>query len=135
LWCNGIDDNAGTYQGYYDDNIGTGEDIEISGRGSFPERYLFRLPVFDCYLTDEHNSNVITMGPKLTNNEIQKIDELAEKLDGTSLSYKKLHGTERPSLQTIKKLYDQAISKNNREVNDKECHKQNKLAVEQLKKL
>jgi len=134
LWNNGTSDNNGVYQGYYDENVGAGMDIEINGRGKFPERYLFRLPVFDCYLTEDHNNNFITMGPKLTDDEIELIDKLASKFDNTPLSYEKLHGNTRPMLCDIKKLYDLSIN-NEKTENIEEHNKKNRLAVEQLKKL
>lgn len=130
LWKKESNDNTGIYQGYYDDAVGAGENIEIKGRGMFPERYLFRLPIYDCYLTDDHNSNFITMGPVLTENEIIKIDELAKLLDNTTLSYKNLHGTERPSLHKIMMLYKQAIAN---DIPDKD--KKNREAVDALKKI
>jgi hypothetical protein len=134
LWNNGTSDNNGIFQGYYDENVGAGVDIEINGRGKFPERYLFRLPVFDCYLTEDNNNNFITMGPKLTDDDIELIDKLASKFDNTPLSYEKLHGTPRPILCDIKKLYDESINRNHTE-NIEEQNKKNRLAIEQLKKL
>lgn len=130
LWKKGTDDNTGVYQGYYDDAVGAGKNIEIVGRGMFPERYLFRLPIYDCYLTDDHNSNYVTMGPVLTENEIIKIDELAESLDNTPLSYKNLHGIDKPKLHKIMILYNEAIAN---DIPDKD--KKNREAVEALKKM
>lgn len=91
------------FQGSYGDAVGAGEDIYIQSRGYHPEKYLFRLPIIDCYWSDENpNGTVITFGPKLTNEEVKQIDMLAAK----SNTYQN-----RPSLATIKRLYDNSISK------------------------
>ena len=107
LWVEPVDVSSGYYEGYYDDALGCGEDMFINSRGYHPERYLFRLPIIDCYLTDDHNNSIITMGPKLTNDEIQLIERLSNKDN-----YRNLFGfnKEKPNLIHIKKLYDQAIS-------------------------
>ncbi len=108
LWNNPIDENGGFYQGYYDDGVGAGEEFFVKGRGYHPEWYLFRLPIIDCYLTKNHNKQIITFGPKLTDEEINEIDRLAS-LRPTS--YGTLFGHHRPSLSEMKRLYDIAISK------------------------
>jgi hypothetical protein len=106
LWDNETDESNGYYSGSWGDGLGCGDEMFIQSRGHFPERYLFRLPIIDCYLTNDHKESIITMGPKLTSDEIKQIEELA-KLTGNS--YKQMFGKNRPSLQTIKKLYDVAI--------------------------
>lgn len=111
LWKNEASNNGEYYEGYYDDAVGAGEDIYIESRGSHPERYLFRLPIIDCYILPSTNKNsiasaIITMGPKLTECEIKKIDELGKKCGS---SYKETYGKDRPSLTQIKKYYDIAI--------------------------
>lgn len=68
------------YQGYYGDFIGTGKIIKIKSRGANPEKYLFRLPIIDCYLFTNHKFSTITMGPELTDNEISQIDSIILKL-------------------------------------------------------
>jgi len=108
LWVEPVDEQGGYYEGYYDDGLGCGEDMFINSRGHHPERYLFRLPIIDCYLTNDHNDSVITMGPVLTNDEISLIEELSKQ---NKDNYKKLFGKEKPNLINIKKNYDQAISK------------------------
>jgi hypothetical protein len=110
LWVEPVDDltNNGYFEGYYDIAVGAGEDMYVPSRGHHPERYLFRVPIFDCYITNDHKESFITFGPKLTDDEIKEIDRLAL-LNGSSyqLKYKK----QRPSLFKMKQLYDQAISK------------------------
>jgi hypothetical protein len=108
LWVEPVDDHGGYYEGYYDDGIGCGEDMFVHSRGYHPERYLFRLPIIDCYLTDDHNNSIITMGPKLTDEEIKLIEELSKQ---NKDNYKNLFGKEKPNLINMKKIYDQAISK------------------------
>lgn len=95
--------------GFYDNGVGAGESMSIVGRGNFSEAYLFRLPIHDCYLEKNCDLSLITMGPKLTNEELEEIDTLAEKYykNNYKLKYNKM----RPSLKLMKALYDQAISK------------------------
>lgn len=112
------------FDGSYDIAVGAGEDILIQGRGIFPEKYLFRLPIIDCYLPKNHDSSVITFGPKLLYNEISLINELG-KLYGDD--YYQTFGYERPDLCDIKTYYDLAIENNN------DCD--NIVAVEMLKQL
>ena len=95
LWYNGNFE----YQGYYGELVGTGKDINIKSRGFKPERYLFRLPILDCYLPDNHNYSLITYGPLLNDDEIEYIDKLI-------ILYNK------PSLKLIKKYYDAALDSN-----------------------
>jgi hypothetical protein len=108
LWVDPVDDiNAGQFEGYYDVAVGAGENIYVPGRGEYPEKYLFRLPIIDCYLTKDHRDMVVTMGPKLTDSEIKEIYALAENL-GTN--YLNMFGAQRPNLIKMKEYYDQAIS-------------------------
>jgi len=146
LWVNETEDNDEYYEGYYDAAVGAGEDIYIHSRGFNPDKYLFRLPVNDCYwLSDLNNFIVVTMGPKLTNDEVKRIDELAHKCGNY---YYKKFGVKRPSLVKMKKLYDQAISKKpilNKDeysldnINEKEkeeiYRKINRQAVDNLRKM
>lgn len=117
LWTEPIDLNQGYYiQGYYGDAVGSGgsdndgDDIFIVGRGTYPESYLFRLPILDCYLQENCDMSLITMGPKLTINELQHIDTIAEK--NYKNNYRNQYGKNRPSLVLMMSLYNQAISKN-----------------------
>ena len=106
LWVNEVEEKDGLYQGYYDSHVGAGEDIYIKSRGYNAEKYLFRLPIIDCYsIRDSPHLIAVTYGPKLTNDDIKLIDKLALK----SGQYK--YGAVRPNLYCIKKLYDTALSK------------------------
>lgn len=94
------------YQGYYGDLIGSGSSIHIKSRGTNPEKYLFRLPIIDCYLPPNHNYSIITMGPKLTNEEIDQIDSII-----LSSHYKRTHPNFM-SLKLLKSYYDCALESN-----------------------
>jgi hypothetical protein len=74
FWTEGTIIDGIKYEGYYGDGIGAGEDLNIIGRGNHTNQYLFRLPVIDCYLEKDFNLSIITMGSKLTRNEIIEIN-------------------------------------------------------------
>lgn len=142
LWNEPTDNNEGYFEGYYDFAVGSGENINIVGRGHCPDKYLLRLPIIDCYLTKDHNDSFVTMGPKLTDEEINKIDEVANK---SGDNYKKMFKKERPKLADIKKYYDNSICENpdisklkekypNKTNEELRCMF-NREAVEMLKKL
>jgi hypothetical protein len=60
----------------YGENLGTGDNFYIPGKGVQPEKYLFRLPIQDCYVYKEQDNSIHTMGPKLTDEELQEVDNL-----------------------------------------------------------
>ncbi len=115
LWVEPKQEMYGLYQGYYDYLVGAAVlkdnkvEINIEGRGNCPEKYLFRLPIIDCYLPKGHNNNIITMGPILTDSEIKEINEIANM---NKNNYKINYKSTRPSIIEMKKAYDQAINKN-----------------------
>ena len=94
------------YEGYYGDIVGSGKNLEIKSRGSYPEKYLFRLPITDCYLPIDHNFAIITMGPILNEEEIIEIDNIILKYHR---NIKKYNFT---SLIDLKLYYDNAIKNN-----------------------
>jgi len=141
LWVEGSDDDNGIFEGHYDLGVGAGENFHINSRGDFPDHYLFRLPIVDCYLTKDHDQKLLTLGPKLTDADVKEIDEKA-KLN--NMSYTKLYNQERPSLYQMKVLYDQAIAKTPFVPNIQKFdiksrneiyYKKNIEAVEKLKKI
>ena len=67
LWIDEYFDGNDYIQGHYGDALGKFPNFEIKGRGPHPEWYLFRLPIIDCYLEDEHSLQMVTMGPILKN--------------------------------------------------------------------
>lgn len=107
LW---IEDESGDYQGCYGEYLGKGENLQIVGRGEYPEKYIFRLPIQDCYLTDDHNYSFVTMGPKLSVKEICKLDRLLVKYWSNDMYFKKVYG-KIGTLYKLKCCYDVAISK------------------------
>ncbi len=109
LWNEPVDETGGYYEGYYDMALGTGTNINIVGRGECPEKYLFRIPIIDCYLEKDYNKSFITMGPRLTDEEAKEIDMIAQK---NQQNYKQMFKKNRPSLYEMKKLYDEAINTN-----------------------
>jgi hypothetical protein len=110
LWIKSSDTDEGYFQAYYGDNVGIGDDFHISGRGFYPERYLFRIPIVDLYLSPDHRMSIITMGPKLTDQEILEIDKLIVDNWSDHPYIKKIYPKIK-SLTNLKKFYDIAICK------------------------
>lgn len=143
LWVPEVQNGFEYFQGYYDVAVGAGQEIYIQSRGYNPDKYLFRLPIIDCYCDPKIDNNiVVTMGPKLSDAEIQEIEYEASKYpDNYYLNY----GVRRPSLIQIKKLYDLAISNNSNVTNLEQqiignCNETdiniiNRLAVDKLRTL
>jgi hypothetical protein len=122
----------GDYQGYYGDLVGTGKNIKIKSRGSNPERYLYRIPIIDCYLPQTHNYSHITMGPELSEHEVSQIDRIVfnhhpKKSCGnfaslTMLKYyydMALESSPDPDCDEIKELEKKYPSLNKKEINEK----------------
>jgi len=91
------------FQGMYGDMVGSGKIVNVKSRGTFPERYLFRLPIIDCYLPPTHNMSIITMGPELTESEITEIDVIITKF------HPKKSNPKFASLTMLKYYYDRAL--------------------------
>lgn len=145
LWIDPKDDfinnsnsNSNAYfEGHYGDGVGGGDTFYIASRGNHPERYLFRVPIIDCYLTDDHNNQIVTFGPKLTDSDVETIDRLAHNLGS---NYRNIFFRDRPSLKEMKKWYDMAISKTPETFTDMfkskgDREKANRYAVDQLRKM
>lgn len=92
---------SGVYEGYYGELLGTGPNLEIKSRGCNPHKYLFRLPIIDCYLPIDHNYSMVTFGPLLTDIEINLIDDILIK---NNIRYN-------ISLKKLKFYYDCALNK------------------------
>lgn len=97
-----------SYEGYYGDLVGAGKNIKINSRGYHPDKYLFRLPIQDCYLYEDHNHSIVTMGPLLTDEEIREIDVLLLRLPYQYKSQLISHLT----LSALKAMYDNALDEN-----------------------
>ena len=108
-------------EGYFGDALGGYPNFDIIGRGEHPEMYLFRLPVIDCYLEKNHNLQVVTMGPELSNKEIKKINMLSNKD-----VFKNLYKYKKPNLVKLKRIYDIAVDS----LKEYNC-KNNKLSIEE----
>jgi len=133
LWNAESDESGGYFEGYYDVAVGAGQNITIKSRGDNPERYLFRLPIIDCYwLSNVSNETVVTMGPKLTDEEIKAIDVLASKQGS---NYENKFGVKRPSICLMKNLYDMAIADKLPDHDENKLNKANRQAVDQLRKI
>jgi len=77
---NGIDDIS------TDDGLGAGVDFKISSKGQYPERYLWRIPIVDCYIEKTNSakeeaflSSIPKIGPKLQRNDIVELYNLVKK--------------------------------------------------------
>lgn len=105
LWIDSVDDSSGFYEGYYGCHVGAGSNLEVKSRGLHPEKYLLRLPIVDCYLTNDHKESIVTMGPILTDEEINIIDELAFQTN----MYHSWFNKPKPSLSLINDFYRNAI--------------------------
>ena len=123
LWVKESDEQGGYYSGYYDSGVGAGEDCLIMSRGYHPEKYLFRLPIVDCYLTENHNYQFITMGPKLTFEQIAEINRKVDKqkfikLFQKVIKFDKYYIDMIPDLTLMKTCYDLAIKENIKDISD-----------------
>lgn len=104
------DTNDGTWEGIPLNGVGAGDDFYITGRGNFPEWYLFRLPILDCYIPKNNTSSqAITMGPKLTYDEIKIIYNLANKY--WKKTYNIRFNKKMPDLMKLYKHYNVAIDR------------------------
>ena len=110
LWIDPSNDDDGLYGGYYGDGVGQGEDFEIIGHGNYPERYIFRIPIQDLYLSKSHKIAIITMGPKITTREIHELDRLIVKHWSKHKLYDRIY-KKIGSLYILKCYYEIAISK------------------------
>lgn len=91
------------FQGYYGELVGSGLKLEIKSRGINPEKYLFRLPIIDCYLEENHNYSQITMGPLLSEEDIDIIDHIV-------LEHHKNKNKHITPLYLLKNYYDYALN-------------------------
>jgi hypothetical protein len=92
------------FQGMYGDMVGCGKFGHVKSRGAHPEKYLFRLPIIDCYLPPTHSLSIVTMGPELTDQEISQIDLIVLK------SHLKKSNSKFASLTMLKYYYDCALN-------------------------
>ena len=138
LW----NDGDGLFTGNYGDALGNGPEFNISGRGPSPHYYLFRIPLDDAFC-DDISKQQITIAPKLSLEDIIKINNLAKKYGD---NYKNIYGIDRPDLIKIYDLYHEAIKGFSEFSNDENLFYSqeelknsiylfNKFAVDKLKEL
>ena len=136
----------GEYEGHFGDALGTSKEINIVSRGANPDKYVFRLPIIDCYLTDDHNCQIPTMGPVLSDRDIAEIyDKARHNVSGGVTEYKRMYKSHLPDIVRIKTYYDLAlnptppIESDESELTDAELteerYKKNMMAVEMLKNM
>jgi hypothetical protein len=138
LWHNETDTSSGVYGGYYGDAVGSGLNIKVEGRGEYKERFLFRLPILDCYLPTTHHNSVVTMGPLLTLDMLEEIDTLnGVSYDRDAPLLKKVSKRKgKSSLVHMYKLYLQALSVNpdlSEYITDKDLKRLNGEKLKQLR--
>lgn len=114
LWIYPEDSNDGYYQGSYDDGVGIGKKFYFNSMYN-PQWYVFRLPIYDCYLTKDHKMQHLTLGPELTNKHIAQLEKLASKYYKND--YYNFFHKRRPSIVLIKQLYDKAIAQEVDDIN------------------
>jgi hypothetical protein len=93
----------------YGEVLGCGEDFYVPGKGAQPEKYLFRFPIKDCYIYKEQDGSIHTMGPKFTDDEINKLDNLINKYWYNDPFIESTHIN--CTLKRLKSYYNVAISK------------------------
>lgn len=135
------------YDGYYGEYLGTGPNIHIVSRGKYPEKYLLRLPIIDAYVTENIPDSRVTMGPLLSNEQIQELDKI---LDYNYSQFNKQISKTTNLMSKIKYHYDEALNQNPSrenivvqniieefpELNDIQINeKYNRYHVDKLKKL
>ena len=92
--------------GLFGDAIGKYPNFYLSGRGNNPQWYLFRLPINDCYINKDH-LKYITMGPKLSFQDIINIYDLCKRLN----TYHLLFNRPLPNIVEMYKIYHKIIEK------------------------
>lgn len=110
LWITQSFDHGGFSEGYYGELVGIGFDFIIVPKGNCPEKYLFRLPIKNCYLKKNYDRSVVTSSPKLSNKDIIKIDDILNKYYYYDETYQEIYHKIK-SLHYMKTIYDLAISK------------------------
>jgi hypothetical protein len=124
LWIESEIINNIKYEGYYGDGVRAGDDLYVQSRGISKHMHLFRLPIIDCYLPKDFNYSIITMGPKLNDDEINQIQDIINKHYETIRIAKK----NKVNIKKIRDVYNIAINKISTE-------KEARSAVDELRKM
>ena len=96
----------------YGENVGVGKDFNIPGRGPQLEKYMFRLPIQDCYVhrdSDKIAKSVHTLGPEFTDDELREIDRLIVEYWIEDPYIEDLPETAWSTLE-LRRLYDAALN-------------------------
>lgn len=88
----------------YGEQLGAGENFYVKGRGARPEKYLFRYPFPELYKFKGQNAMIHTTGPKFTNEELERLDNLIEEYWLDDPYVEELDPDSR-SLRVLKKYY------------------------------
>jgi hypothetical protein len=104
--------DEGAAGGYYEavpgDGLGAGEDMETS-RGDYPELFLWRLPINDCYLEVGLSRSIPLKGPKLVRSDIVELKNIVKKLSKKDWADRFVVV---PDILLMYDIYMEAISKN-----------------------
>ena len=108
------------YEGTYGEYLGCGKTFSLLSRNESPEKYLFRIPIIDCYILKIYeNKNIVTYGPELSDEDINKIDIFILNYGFTPL-------------KTIKKYYDMALSNEPKQIINVKCnHYHEKMTLQE----
>lgn len=144
----------GDFEGWYGYDVGNGPLFFVSGRDYYPEHHLLRLPITDCYLTVDNNDQNPTVGPMLTDDQIEQIYKIAKNKSSTyemrygrylpnfikMCNYYKLAILSENDTKILKELYKKCYERDmilDDDLSDKEIDEQrciwNREAVESLK--
>lgn len=89
------------------EGLGAGEDFLIKGRGYYPEYFIWRIPIRDCYVPKDTPNYIVLKGPKLNRKDIKNIHNLLKKCPKSHIN--KVF-REIPDLVKMYDLYMQAIN-------------------------
>ena len=92
--------------GSFGDAIGKYPDFYLPSRGTHTQWYLFSLPINDCYI-DKNLLKYITMGPKLSLEDIIDIYDLCIRLN----TYQTIFKRPIPNIVEMYKLYHKIVEK------------------------
>lgn len=116
LW---IESQWADSEGMFGDAVGNGPDFKTT-RGEHPEWDLFRLPIANCYLTDNHNMMVPTLGPRLTSEELNELKRLSVKAIEAGETFEKLYNITTPPMNALVKLYNTATDRTPVDLDDEQ---------------
>lgn len=108
VWNPAQDGADGYYEGYPGEGLGTGETFFVKSRGHYPEWFVFRVPIKNCYIEKDADRSVPRMGPKLSRDDIVRLYEFCKKATSQQLAEFSL--TVLPNIVQVYDTYMEAIS-------------------------